>query len=233
MPERKRAARRRIGRQSGPSAADLFDAAPLPLMYTDGDMVLVLANAAWLRIVDDSGAPRAVRDRLIGARFTEHVIPADREICAEIHAAHMQLQEGGEPRTPSVVDIHFAWCPAAPPAHTMATTILGADGCPAGVLFASCPWERSKTYTGSELLRSSTDISAVRRLVSALSHEVNNPLFIVSATLEDLLAEVSDPQIATRLKVALDNVWRISDKVKEMLDGSRAGDWSAGPDPSS
>ena len=47
-------------------------------------------------------------------------------------------------------------------------------------------------------------LDVARQLAATLNHEINNPLFIVSATLEDLLAESGDPASKRRLRAALD-----------------------------
>jgi signal transduction histidine kinase len=61
-------------------------------------------------------------------------------------------------------------------------------------------------------------MEVARQLAATMNHEVNNPLFVVSATLEDLLAEASDPAEQRRLNAALDAVWRVSEAVKKLSD---------------
>jgi signal transduction histidine kinase len=57
-------------------------------------------------------------------------------------------------------------------------------------------------------------IELARQFAVTLNHEINNPLFVVSATLEDLLAEPLDPQVAEQLQLALDSVWKVAEAVK-------------------
>ena len=57
-------------------------------------------------------------------------------------------------------------------------------------------------------------IELARQFAVTLNHEINNPLFVVSATLEDLLSEPLDAEMAARLQLALDSVWRVAAAVK-------------------
>ena len=54
----------------------------------------------------------------------------------------------------------------------------------------------------------------IRQLAATLNHEINNPLFVVSATLEDLLADSTDPIERLRIEQALECVWRAATAVK-------------------
>ena len=53
-----------------------------------------------------------------------------------------------------------------------------------------------------------------RQFAVTLNHTINNPLFIVSATLEDILSEPLDPVLQRRLQTALDSVWKVAEAVK-------------------
>jgi signal transduction histidine kinase len=57
-------------------------------------------------------------------------------------------------------------------------------------------------------------IELARQFAVTLNHEINNPLFVVSATLEDLLAEPLDESVSQRLQLALDSVWKVAEAVK-------------------
>ena len=57
-------------------------------------------------------------------------------------------------------------------------------------------------------------IELARQFAVTLNHEINNPLFVVSATLEDLLSEPLDKDVEKRLQLALDNVWKVAEAVK-------------------
>ena len=58
----------------------------------------------------------------------------------------------------------------------------------------------------------------IRQLAATLNHEINNPLFVVSATLEDLLAESKNPTERVRLEQALECVWRAARAVKSLQE---------------
>jgi signal transduction histidine kinase len=61
-------------------------------------------------------------------------------------------------------------------------------------------------------------LDAVKQLAVTLNHEINNPLFIISMTLEDMLAEENDPAVLRRLRASLDAVWRVSNAVKQLQE---------------
>jgi signal transduction histidine kinase len=61
-------------------------------------------------------------------------------------------------------------------------------------------------------------LTVAKQLAATLNHEINNPLFIVSATLEDLLADPLDPEMRRRLQVALDKTWQAVEAVKQLQD---------------
>jgi len=71
---------------------------------------------------------------------------------------------------------------------------------------------------------SDSDVEIARRIANALSHEINNPLFVISATLEDLVSEISDPGVRARLQIALDSVWKVSDVVRQAAEVSNIAD---------
>jgi signal transduction histidine kinase len=66
--------------------------------------------------------------------------------------------------------------------------------------------------------REAARLDTARQLAATLNHEINNPLFIVSATLEDVLADTEDPEMQRRLNGALDAVWRVASAVKQLQD---------------
>ncbi len=61
-------------------------------------------------------------------------------------------------------------------------------------------------------------LTVAKQLAATLNHEINNPLFIVSATLEDLLADPLDPEMRRRLQLALDKTWQAVEAVKQLQD---------------
>lgn len=61
-------------------------------------------------------------------------------------------------------------------------------------------------------------LTVAKQLAATLNHEINNPLFVVSATLEDVLAEQLEPEMRARLQTALDKTWQAVDAVKQLQD---------------
>src|SRR5437773_9006598 len=59
-------------------------------------------------------------------------------------------------------------------------------------------------------------LQLVRQLAVTLNHEVNNPLFVASATLEDILAGDLDEEVAGALRTALEAIWRAGEAIKQL-----------------
>ncbi|MEP6755745.1 MAG: histidine kinase dimerization/phospho-acceptor domain-containing protein, partial [Chthonomonadales bacterium] len=74
----------------------------------------------------------------------------------------------------------------------------------------------SETEAKSESVGAMDGAALIRQLAATLNHEINNPLFVVSATLEDLLAESKSPIERLRLEQALECVWRAAKAVKSL-----------------
>jgi signal transduction histidine kinase len=78
--------------------------------------------------------------------------------------------------------------------------------------------ETAHVHHAHEQAHEAVRLDLARQLAATLNHEINNPLFIVSATLEDLLAEAVDPDEQRRLRAALDAVWRVASAVKQLQE---------------
>ena len=82
-------------------------------------------------------------------------------------------------------------------------------------------WLLGQSAEGTMPGENARRLDLARQFAATLNHEINNPLFVVSATLEDLLADEQDPQAARRLQAALDCVWRVAEAVKKLQEIKR------------
>lgn len=64
-------------------------------------------------------------------------------------------------------------------------------------------------------------LSALSQLALGAAHEINNPLLGISSFLEILLEETPDPQKKQQIEVVLDNVYRISQTIRGLLNFAR------------
>ena len=70
-------------------------------------------------------------------------------------------------------------------------------------------------------LREEDRLQLVKQLAVTLNHEVNNPLFVASATLEDVLAGQLEEEIASSLRTALEAIWRAGEAIKQLQEVRR------------
>jgi len=82
-----------------------------------------------------------------------------------------------------------------------------------------------ENVTEKEKLRSKLaeyeKLSALSQLALGAAHEINNPLLGISSFLEIQLEETADPQKKQQIEVVLDNVYRISQTIRGLLDFAR------------
>lgn len=215
-----------VGRGIGqlPVAMELLESTPHILFLVDGEMRLRWANTGWAAALAEARVPVRDRGRMLGGLVAEQFAPEDRAAFERAHADHLSRTGDRLPGPSTELTLHFAWSPKGGPVHAMATTVRGSDGHPAYVMYACCPWEPARLCTHETEMHRSSELTAVRRMASALSHEINNPLFIVTATLEDLLLDVTDEAVKARLQTALDAAWRIGESVNDVLSARRAGE---------
>lgn len=64
-------------------------------------------------------------------------------------------------------------------------------------------------------------LSALSQLALGAAHEINNPLLGISSFLEILMEETSEPQKKQQIEVVLDNVYRISQTIRGLLNFAR------------
>ncbi len=121
------------------------------------------------------------------------------------------LESEGADVFPAPTDL----CPH--PRRLLARPIRDADGEATGVFFVcmemSEEGQAAHAEVGQKVLEEGR-LDLARQFAVTLNHEINNPLFVVSATLEDVLAEPLDPALQRRLQTALDSVWRVAEAVK-------------------
>jgi len=64
-------------------------------------------------------------------------------------------------------------------------------------------------------------LSALSQLALGAAHEINNPLLGISSFLEIQMEETTDPQKKQQMEVVLENVYRISQTIRGLLDFAR------------
>ena len=64
-------------------------------------------------------------------------------------------------------------------------------------------------------------LSALSQLALGAAHEINNPLLGISSFLEIQMEETADPQKKQQMEVVLENVYRISQTIRGLLDFAR------------
>lgn len=191
----------------------IVDSLPLPLVATDRAMRVLAANHAGLILL---GQP-SLDPSVIGPPLLDLVPASEQERFRSAAAALDSLPSASAPHSAVTFDILRRTTAGERHWPVTVTRLLDPDAGAAGYLFASCEIGAFPD-TGRRAEQEEARMDVARQLAATLNHEINNPLFVVSATLEDLLAEASDPAEQRRLKAALDAVWRVSSSVKKLSE---------------
>jgi signal transduction histidine kinase len=172
--------------------------------------------------------------KLIGSCLLDHIPIPERQPLRDLSEA-LQAAGPDSDSLPRGVDFLHASASGLRRLRVMTTCVPGSPG---GIEFLLTCHESEVSGPAADAAPASTArLDVARQLAATLNHEINNPLFIVSATLEDLLAETEEPSTfivsATledllaeteepstqrRLRAALDSVWRVASAVKQLQE---------------
>lgn len=197
------------------SLAFLFDALPFAVYGLSGELTVLYNNGRdVLRdfLADDRIEPP---DHLIGSYLLDHVPSVEREALGKLLGEVLQ-QDVGDSSAVKGVDFLHASKQGLQRLRVLATRVHDPAGSLAALL--TCHESAVNASPLEQNPAGSARLDVARQLAATLNHEINNPLFIVSATLEDLLAETDDPAAQRRLRGALDSVWRVASAVKQLQE---------------
>lgn len=212
MSSHKNQDRGRDAIQSPITEASVLAALSFGLCAVDRDLQIVYTNAVWDRFM---GMPDGVK--LPGIFPKNDLREPERSRWEGIARVVLTDKEGGQTSRTHILDR------TSPDGGTFSlriyvTPIRNSDGQPVGVLFAGTKIEDAETTVQQRRAEELARIQVARQLAATLNHEINNPLFIISATLEDLLAEAADPANERMLHASLEAVWQVSAAVKQLSE---------------
>jgi signal transduction histidine kinase len=194
----------------------ILGALPFAVYGLDGDMTVLYNNGRHaLRdfLIDDHSEAPA---ELIGSHLPDHIPVPEREPLRRLVEEVLHDPSGGTPSGPRGVDFLHASASGLQRLRVLATRVPNA---PQGVdVLLTCHESAVNAPQMEQTPAGTARLDVARQLAATLNHEINNPLFIVSATLEDLLAEAEEPAEERRLRGALDAVWRVASAVKQLQD---------------
>jgi signal transduction histidine kinase len=210
-------------RTAGPAPGGEFPAAvleslPFPAFAVDGDLRLLYTNRVddLLRLLSDPPPPGiALHTRDAGGG---DVGESARARLRKLVRAVLERAGGSHSHTSSTADLVWHMAGAERRWRLTLAPILTGEGPPRSVVITFHQYLGEASGEEPDLAHEAAQLDMARQLAATLNHEINNPLFIVSATLEDVLAETQDPEMERRLKGALDAVWRVASSVKQLQE---------------
>lgn len=188
---------------------------PIPICAVDEEMRVLFLNSAFgsLASLHDDGCMQC--PNIKGEILAEHIWQSARTTFEQVHRKIVQnkctvIQPIYYPSPEYSVALKY---------HLNATPLQMGQGNDIWILFYCLPVSAA-TFgeTGVQQRADEAKLDAVKQLAVTLNHEINNPLFIISMTLEDILAETDDPDARRRIHASLEAVTRVSSAVKQLSE---------------
>jgi len=195
---------------AGPDPSAVLGALPWIALAVSPSLVVIGANASWRSAVEAAGPSWARIAEPVGAWLADLMAPGEAERwlprLADLLAGHEQRL---------MDSVRFAW--QQEPVCCLGTAVR-LDS-PVGGAVLCCV----DVGPDSDLARLRDQHEAprydlLRKIANRLTHRINNPLFVITATLEDLLAETDDDQQRARLQGALDAAWKVGESVRGLVE---------------
>jgi signal transduction histidine kinase len=195
------------------AASIVIHSLPFPVVATDPSLRVLLTNEPGRAML---GLPESAADVELGADLLVLIPEHERSRFESASAAAAAVHS--VPDTQSLVgfEVMRGTSRGEQPCHIVVTP-MREGGQLTGFLFSSRDMS-ALTEDRRTAEQEATRMEVARQLAATMNHEINNPLFVVSATLEDLLAEIDDPAEQRRLNAALGCVWRVSEAVKKLSE---------------
>lgn len=204
------------------ASCSVLDALPFSVCLLDGELRILYLHPRF----DFAGLVPDLSSRvaILRTRIHDHLPPlsvAPWQRLAE--AALASLNDGAKPgdaavsRAATEIEMARERDGHTVTVHVMARPVLRTRQA-VGVVLACFEDGAPGAPAAPSAEQEAARLEVARQLAVTLNHQINNPLFIVSATLEDLLAEHPPADIERRLKAALDAVWRVSSAVKQLSE---------------
>lgn len=196
----------------------LLGALPFAAYGLARDMTVLYNNGrhALHDFLADEGGEMVSPEELVGSNLLDHVPVSEREPLRKLVQETVRTSSADSTAGPKGADFLHASASGLQRLRVLATRIPGEKG--ELEVLLTCHEGPVNTQHIAQSAAGSARLDVARQLAATLNHEINNPLFIVSATLEDLLAETSDPAAQRRLRAALDAVWRVASAVKQLQE---------------
>ncbi len=188
---------------------------PIPICAVDEDMRVIFLNNAFGSLVSLHDDDCKQCPNIEGEILTNHIWQSARAVFEQVHQKIVQnkctaIQPIYYPSPEYSVALKY---------HLNATPLQIGQIDESWILFYCLPVSAATfAETGLQERADEAKLDAVKQLAVTLNHEINNPLFIISMTLEDILAETEDPDARRRIHASLEAVTRVSSAVKQLSE---------------
>ncbi len=188
---------------------------PIPICAVSEEMKVIFLNTAFGSLVSLHDDACMKCPNIQGEKLTDHIWQSAKPTFDQVHEKILRnrcsaIQAIYYPNQEYSVALKY---------HLNATPLqLGSRNESCFLYYCLPVASATFTETGVQQKADEAKLDAVKQLAVTLNHEINNPLFIISMTLEDILAETEDTDVQRRIHASLEAVTRVSSAVKQLSE---------------
>lgn len=187
---------------------------PVPICAVNKDMHVFFMNQAWEAFTSIHDHKCPICPNLIGSSLIDHLWEPVRTQLIDIACKLQDEPITSHFDTSCIVEVPVGTTKAPLAFQISAYRIPELNDSSQCIIYLGRSILEGESHYRSESLQ----LDVVRQLARTLNHEINNPLQIIGAVLEDQLADETDTYKQYLLRGALDAVFRVSSAIKTLQE---------------